>query len=95
MPDHSPTVSWNPLPIYLFLLGVIVVVGFPAGSYPAVVLSAFSPIQALKGKLKLGKGVAAFRQALVVVQFSISVFRIVGTIIITKQMSYVKKATRL
>ncbi len=84
------TVSWNALPIYLFLIGVIIIVGFLAGSYPAFFLSAFSPIQALKGKLKLGKGGSAFRQALVVVQFSISVFLIVGTIIITKQMSYVK-----
>jgi putative ABC transport system permease protein len=87
---YSLTVSWNAIPIYLFLVGVIIVVGFLAGSYPAFFLSAFSPIQALKGKLKLGKGGAAFRQALVVAQFSISIFLIVGTIIITKQMSYVK-----
>jgi putative ABC transport system permease protein len=87
---YSVAVSWNTLPIYLFLVGIIIVVGFLAGSYPAFFLSAFSPIQALKGKLKLGKSGAAFRQALVVVQFSISVFLIVGTMIITKQMRYVK-----
>ena len=56
-----------------FLVGVIIVVGFLAGSYPAFFLSAFSPIEALKGKLRLGKGGSLFRQALVVVQFSISV----------------------
>ena len=87
---YTLNVSWNTLPVYLFLVGIIIIVGFLAGSYPAFFLSAFSPIQALKGKLKLGKGGASFRQALVVVQFSISVFLIVGTIIITKQMSYVK-----
>jgi len=87
---YSLIVSRNAMPIYLFLIGVIIVVGFLAGSYPAFILSAFSPIQTLKGKLKLGKGGASFRQVLVVVQFSISVFLIVGTIIITKQMSYVK-----
>jgi putative ABC transport system permease protein len=87
---YTLNVSWNTLPIYLFLVGIIIIVGFLAGSYPAFFLSAFSPIQALKGKLKLGKGGASFRQVLVVVQFSISVFLIVGTIIITKQMSYVK-----
>src|SRR6185503_2819239 len=84
------TISWNTMPIYLFLAGVIIVVGILAGSYPAFFLSAFSPIQAIKGKLRLGKGGSYFRQVLVVVQFSISVFLIVGTIIITKQMNYVK-----
>jgi len=87
---YSLTVSWNALPVYLFLIGVIIIVGFLAGSYPAFFLSAFSPIQALKGKLKLGKGGSVFRQALVVVQFSISVFLIIGTIVIIKQMGYVK-----
>lgn len=87
---YTLTVYLNKAPIYLFLLGVIFVVGFLAGSYPAFFLSAFSPIQALKGKLQLGKGGSLFRQTLVVVQFSISVFLIIGTIIIMNQLNYVK-----
>lgn len=87
---YALNVSWNTLPVYLFLVGIIIVVGFLAGSYPAFFLSSFSPIQTLKGKLNLGKSGTSFRQVLVVIQFSISVFLIVGTIIITKQMSYVK-----
>lgn len=87
---YDLTVSWNSLPIWLFLLGVILVVGFLAGSYPAIFMSAFSPIQALKGKLKLGKGGSIFRQGLVVLQFSISVMLIIGTIVIVNQMRYIK-----
>jgi putative ABC transport system permease protein len=87
---YDLTVSWNSPPIWLFLLGVIVVVGFLAGSYPAIFMSAFSPIQALKGKLKLGKAGSIFRQSLVVFQFAISVLLIIGTIVIVNQMRYIK-----
>jgi len=87
---YSLTVSWNSPALYSFLLAVIVLVGFLAGSYPAIFLSGFTPIQALKGRLKLGKGGSFFRQSLVVVQFSISVFLIIGTIIIMSQMRFVK-----
>jgi putative ABC transport system permease protein len=75
---------------YAFLIGTIVVVGLLAGSYPALILSGFSPIEALKGKLKMGKGGSLFRQTLVVIQFSISVFLITGTVIIARQMNYIK-----
>ncbi len=87
---NVPYTSWY---LYAFLIGTIIVVGLLAGSYPALILSGFSPIEALKGKLRLGKGGSVFRQTLVVVQFSISVFLITGTIIITKQMSFIKNKT--
>lgn len=84
---NVPYMSWY---LYAFLAGTVIIVGLLAGSYPALILSGFSPIEALKGKLKLGKGGSLFRQTLVVVQFSISVFLITGTIIISRQMSFIK-----
>lgn len=87
---YSINISESLSSLSLFLLGIFVVVGFLAGSYPAFVLSAFSPVEALKGRLRRGKGGASFRQVLVVVQFTVSVFLIAGTVVMTRQMNYVK-----
>lgn len=88
---YQLTVSWNSVTIWLFLAGVIIVAGFLAGSYPAFILAAFLPVQALRGKIVPGKGGALFRQALVVLQFAISVMLIIGTIIIMQQMKYIRE----
>ncbi|HEU4574331.1 MAG TPA: ABC transporter permease [Chitinophagaceae bacterium] len=86
-----PPVWSNPF-LYVFLIGVIIVVGLLAGSYPALVLASFSPIESLKGKLKVGKSGAFFRKTLVVFQFGISVLLIISVVVIFSQMNYVKHA---
>ena len=65
---------WKDPMLYAFLLCIIIVIGFLAGAYPALLLSSFSPIQSLKGKMNIGNQGAFFRKALVVFQFVISVF---------------------
>ncbi|CAN5587205.1 ABC transporter permease [soil metagenome] len=75
---------------YIFIAGVIIVVGLLAGSYPALLLPSFSPIESLKGKIRVGKQGAFFRKALVVFQFAISVLLIISVTIVMKQMNYVK-----
>jgi putative ABC transport system permease protein len=81
---------WSNPWLYVFIAGVILVVGLLAGSYPALLLSSFSPIESLKGKLKVGKGGAVFRKALVVFQFGISVLLITSVAIVMNQMHYVR-----
>jgi putative ABC transport system permease protein len=76
--------------VYLFLGAVILVVGILAGSYPALVLSSFSPVDSLKGRLRTGNQGAMFRKGLVVFQFGISVLLIIGVTVVTEQVHYVR-----
>ena len=75
--------------IILFLLTVTIVVTALASFYPSVVLSSFSPVNALKSKLtaNTAKGIS-LRRGLVVFQFIIAQVLIIGTLIIVKQMNY-------
>jgi putative ABC transport system permease protein len=75
--------------IILFLLTVTIVVTALASFYPSIVLSGFSPVNALKSKLIANtvKGIS-LRRSLVVFQFIIAQVLIIGTLIIVKQMNY-------
>lgn len=87
------TMSLNALldwPFLLAVLGTTLLVAFIAGSYPAFYLSAFQPLKVLKGHLKAGVKSGTFRRVLVVVQFGLSIFLIIGTVVIYLQMKFVR-----
>ncbi|MEM6378948.1 MAG: ABC transporter permease, partial [Bacteroidota bacterium] len=66
----------------------ILLTSFLAGSYPAFFLSSFQPVKVLKGNFKSVKSTANFRRGLVVVQFTVSVILIIGTLVVQKQIEY-------
>lgn len=75
--------------IFAFLIAMVVIVSLMAGFYPALVISGFSPVLAIKNKINVNAGNMSLRKILVVVQFSITIILIIGTLIILEQMNYV------
>ena len=75
--------------LLLGLGGLIMVMTFISGSYPAIFLSSFSPVEAIKGKIKVGKEGRTFRNGLVVFQFSVSIVLLICTAIVFQQLSFV------
>jgi predicted permease len=79
--------SWQ---LLIAPLGIIVIVGFLAGSYPALYLSRFNVVKALKGNIASKGGEVWGRKILVVVQFTLSIVLIVGVSVVHFQMDFVR-----
>jgi putative ABC transport system permease protein len=78
------------LGIVLGILAVSIATGLLSGSYPAVFLSSFRPVAVLKGGWVSGAAGGVFRKVMVVLQFSLSVVLIIGTVVIYNQVWFIK-----
>ncbi|MDB5153329.1 MAG: FtsX-like permease family protein [Mucilaginibacter sp.] len=88
--DKNLVILWHNPSFWLSGLGFSLITGLLAGSYPAIYLSSFKPALVLKGAFKAGRFAAIPRKALVVLQFTVSITLIIGTIVVFRQIQFAK-----
>ncbi len=88
--DKKMILPWSNAYFWLTGLGFTLITGVIAGSYPAFYLAHFNPVKVLKGSFKGGRYSTLPRKVLVVMQFSVSVILIIGTLVIYRQIQYAK-----
>lgn len=88
--DKRMTWPWNNLYFWGASVVFILFTSFISGSYPALYLSSFQPVKVLKGTFRTGKFSAAPRKVLVIVQFTVSIALIIGTVVVWQQIQYAK-----
>ncbi len=82
--------NWWDLRHWLLFAAITLFTGMLAGSYPALFLSAFNPVQVLKGTVTTGKAAVRFRQVLVVGQFFFSMLLIIATLVVFQQINFLR-----
>ncbi|SFD80152.1 ABC-type antimicrobial peptide transport system, permease component [Chitinophaga sp. CF118] len=86
--DKKMSILWSNPVFWLVGISISLLTGLIAGSYPAIYLSSFQPVKVLKGTFRVGRYAAIPRKVLVVLQFTVSVTLIIGTIVVFRQIQY-------
>ena len=81
---------WDNIQFWMTSIGFIIFTSLLAGSYPALYLSSFKPVDVLKGTFNVGRYAGLPRKILVVMQFAVSVAFIIGTVIVMQQINFAK-----
>ncbi|MDE2890865.1 MAG: ABC transporter permease [Gemmatimonadota bacterium] len=76
--------------LVLGFIGIVLFTGVLSGSYPAIFLSSFQPVAALKGLARAGSNKLSLRRTLVVLQFAISIVLLIGTGVVYDQASFIR-----
>lgn len=88
--DKQMSMPWKNLYFWTACFGFVLFTGIVSGSYPAFYLSSFHAVKVLKGTFRVGRFASIPRQVLVVLQFTVSVMLIIGTIIVYRQIQFTK-----
>lgn len=88
--DKQMALPWSSAAFWIVSAAFILITGLITGSYPAFYLSSFKPVKVLKGTFRVGRLASIPRKVLVVLQFTVSVVLIIGTIVVFRQIEYAK-----
>ncbi len=88
--NKNIVMPWGEPLFWLLTGGFMLFSGILSGSYPAFYLSSFRPVQVLKGTFRAGRMAALPRKALVVIQFTVSIALIMGTVVVFRQLEHAK-----
>ena len=86
--QSNVTLDFTTLPIYIFLASLLVFVVLLAGSFPALYMTRFNPLETLKGKFK-GKKMSLLQKSLVIIQFTASIALLIVVMFMQKQVNYI------